>query len=202
MARSRRSGRALADLSRLCAELSLCRDLLEQPPPPVFRRGKGRMARCSGPISTCCSGCRCCLSPPPGPATRHFATIPVALYGCVLLAAAIAYSILVDHAVAGAEGETAAASRHRQRLQGQDFDCALCVRHRRRLLAAHGSAACSMCGVAAMWLVPDRRIEREIWMRSSSPPAASRPAPAPPKPVATRRVRPGSRRTAGPSAPW
>ena len=72
---------------------------------------------------------------------NHFAAWPVALYGAVLLGAAVAYTILTRSLIAhhGANSELAVAI-------GSDFKGWLSI-------AAY---------VAAMWLVPDSRIEKRV----------------------------------------
>ena len=91
----------------------------------------------------------------------RFATLPVALYGAVLLAAAVAYLLLVIALLAAQDGETAL-----HRAIGRDIKGKVSI-----LLYVFG-IACAFWSpwlgglfyvlVAAIWLVPDRRIEREI----------------------------------------
>ena len=92
---------------------------------------------------------------------NHFAPFPVAAYGVVLLAASIAYFILTRVLIA---------------LEGKDSDLAHAVGRDRkgsistvRYITALPLAFVNVwlaCGiyatVAAIWLVPDRRIERVI----------------------------------------
>ena len=91
----------------------------------------------------------------------RFATLPVALYGAVLLAAAIAYSILVIALLRAQHGETAL-----HRAIGRDIKGKISI-----VLYVFGIAGAFFSPwlgglfyvlVAAMWLIPDRRIEREI----------------------------------------
>jgi len=92
---------------------------------------------------------------------NHFAPLPTALYGCVLLAAAIAYRILVvvicRHPGAGAR---------LSRALGSDFKgkvSIVCY-----IIGIGGAfihqwiSDALYIGVAAMWLIPDRRIETEL----------------------------------------
>jgi uncharacterized membrane protein len=91
----------------------------------------------------------------------HFASWPVALYGAVLLAAAIAYFILEralislhghDSALAGAVGRD---------LKGKLSPLVYAVAI--PLAFVKPWISCALYGgVAAMWLVPDRRIERTL----------------------------------------
>jgi uncharacterized membrane protein len=91
----------------------------------------------------------------------RFGATPMAVYGAVLIAAAIAYFILVLTLLRAQKGETAL-----HRAIGADVKGKVSI-----LLYAVGIAAsCSrpwLGGivyvlVAAIWLVPDRRIEREL----------------------------------------
>ena len=91
----------------------------------------------------------------------RFATLPVALYGAVLLAAATAYSILVIALLRAQHGETAL-----HRAIGRDIKGKVSI-----VLYVFGIAGAFFSPwlggafyvlVAAMWLIPDRRIEREI----------------------------------------
>jgi uncharacterized membrane protein len=101
---------------------------------------------------------------------NHFTPLPSALYGAILLLAAIAYSILqalIVKEAGGCESELA-------RAIGRDWKGKLSP-----VLYSIGIAAsffqpclagCVYVGVALMWLVPDRRIERVVdESRHSSP---------------------------------
>lgn len=90
---------------------------------------------------------------------NHFTTAPTALYGGVLLAAALAYYILQSIIVA----QRGATSRLARSI-GQDFKGKLSPV---LYLAGIGAAfvrpwlaGAIYVAVAAMWLVPDRRIEK------------------------------------------
>jgi uncharacterized membrane protein len=91
----------------------------------------------------------------------RFATIPVALYGAVLLAAAVAYFILVVTLLRAQHGETAL-----HRAIGRDIKGKLSIVF--YVLGIAGALWSPWIGgifyvlVAAIWLIPDRRIEREI----------------------------------------
>jgi uncharacterized membrane protein len=91
----------------------------------------------------------------------HFAPVPVAAYGVVLLMAAVAYSILSNLLVRHHGPDS-----HLARAIGPDRKGKLSL-----LLYAVGIVlaffvpyvACSLfAAVALMWLIPDRRIEREL----------------------------------------
>lgn len=92
---------------------------------------------------------------------NHFAALPVAFYGIVLLAAAIAYSILT-RALISHHGRNSALAR----ALGKDFKGKASVVF--YVLAiplsfVNSWLACALYVlVAIMWLIPDRRIEREI----------------------------------------
>ncbi len=92
---------------------------------------------------------------------NRFAALPVALYGGVLLLAAIAYFLLVRALLAHHGADSALA-----RALGRDFKGRISI----VLYAAaiplaflHSlSAAALYVAVALMWLVPDRRIEKVV----------------------------------------
>lgn len=92
---------------------------------------------------------------------NHFAAWPVALYGAVLLGAAIAYTILTRSLIAhhGANSELAAAI-------GSDFKGWLsiaCYITAIILTFVQPFLACALyVVVAAMWLIPDTRIEKRV----------------------------------------
>ena len=92
---------------------------------------------------------------------NHFAAVPTALYGVVLLAAALAYWIL-QHAIILANGEGSTLKR----AIGNDWKGKISPI---LYLGAIGLATYTpvlaqtiYVAVAVMWLVPDRRIERAI----------------------------------------
>ena len=91
---------------------------------------------------------------------NHFAQWPVALYGCILFLSAIAYTILVRVLLAAPGNELLASAL------GSDFKGKISM-----VIYVTGIAlafvrpwlACAIYVlVAAMWLIPDRRIERKI----------------------------------------
>jgi uncharacterized membrane protein len=91
----------------------------------------------------------------------HFATAPVALYGIVLLASASAYAVLVAALLRAQGGETLL-----HRAIGGDFKGRISI-----VLYVFGIAAAFWSpwigglfyvAVAAIWLIPDRRIEKEL----------------------------------------
>ena len=91
---------------------------------------------------------------------NHFAQWPVALYGGILLLSAVAYTILVRVLLAAPGNELLASAL------GSDFKGKISM-----VIYVTGIALAFVrpwlaCGiyvlVAAMWLIPDRRIERKI----------------------------------------
>lgn len=91
----------------------------------------------------------------------HFAARPVAAYGVVLLCAAIAYSIMI-RALLNRHGRDSAIAR----AVGSDFKGKISI-----VIYALGIGlalvlpwlACALyAAVALMWLVPDRRFERQL----------------------------------------
>ena len=90
---------------------------------------------------------------------NHFAPVPVALYGAVLLMAAIAYLILQGRIVSaeGPDSRLARATRHdrKGRLSPVFYLAAIGA----AFVAPWVSGAIYVT-VALVWLIPDRRIER------------------------------------------
>jgi len=97
---------------------------------------------------------------------NHFARAPVALYGVVLLCAAIAYYILTRALLArhGHDSPIAQAlrSEFKERISIVLYIAAIA------LAAFNARAACALYVVVAiLWLVPDRRIEKTLAEQSS-----------------------------------
>ncbi len=92
---------------------------------------------------------------------NHFAAMPTALYGVVLLMAAVAYWIL-QRAIIAAEGRDALLAR----AIGKDFkgNASLLIYAAAIPFAFVSERVSQLCyvAVALMWLVPDRRIERVL----------------------------------------
>jgi uncharacterized membrane protein len=92
---------------------------------------------------------------------NHFARLPTALYGCVLLMAAISYTILTA-TIINVEGRESVLAR----ALGRDLKAKLSVvAYAVAILLCFGShwlAAAIYVLVALAWLVPDRRIERML----------------------------------------
>ncbi len=101
---------------------------------------------------------------------NHFTSAPMALYGCVLLCAAIAYYVLQSLIVA-AEGKS---SRLAIEI-GHDFKGKISpVGYLTGIGAAFlwpWLAGCIYVAMALMWLIPDRRIERVVDEKPLRPPA-------------------------------
>jgi len=92
---------------------------------------------------------------------NHFAALPTAVYGLVLLLAAIAYWLL-QQAIIAAQGQESVL----QRAVGSDWKGKLSpVFYLAAIPAAFWFTGISMAlyvAVALLWLVPDRRIERVL----------------------------------------
>ena len=92
---------------------------------------------------------------------NHFAAVPSALYGCVLLAAAIAYRVL-QQTIISAQGQTSQLSA----AIGSDWkgklSPALYVLAIISTFLWPWVAQALYVSVALIWLVPDRRIERSL----------------------------------------
>jgi uncharacterized membrane protein len=92
---------------------------------------------------------------------NHFAAVPVALYGVVLLAAAIAYFILTRILVAYHGQESALATAVGRDTKGR----VSVVLYAAAILLAFVNSWISgalYVLVAILWLIPDRRIERTL----------------------------------------
>jgi uncharacterized membrane protein len=90
---------------------------------------------------------------------NHFAALPAALYGTVLLMSAVAYLILQKTIVAehGCDGPLAAAlgSDRKGKLSVACYITAVAL-----AFVHHALSDLLYVAVAVMWLIPDRRIER------------------------------------------
>jgi uncharacterized membrane protein len=97
---------------------------------------------------------------------NHFAAWPVALYGTVLLSAAIAYLILTRVLVSYHGRDSALA-----KAVGKDFKgkvSVVCYAVAIPLAFVNSWLACGLYVlVVVMWLIPDRRIERELTERTA-----------------------------------
>jgi uncharacterized membrane protein len=92
---------------------------------------------------------------------NHFSAQPVALYGIVLMGAGVSYYMLVRALIAH-HGEDSAIAH----AIGRDFKGKLSVLIYAVAIALTTVSAAAACAlyvmVALMWLIPDRRIEREL----------------------------------------
>ncbi len=92
---------------------------------------------------------------------NHFAAVPVALYGCILLLAAIAYTILVRTLI-GLHGTDSALAKAIGKDRKGYFSIALYLLGIAIACWLPIVAGMLYAAVAIMWLVPDRRIERTL----------------------------------------
>lgn len=92
---------------------------------------------------------------------NHFAAVPAALYGCVLLMAAIAWPIVAHALIAcnGSDGALASAmgSNAKGKLSIALYALAIPLAFRDSWIACAFYVA-----VALIWLVPDRRMEKVV----------------------------------------
>jgi uncharacterized membrane protein len=92
---------------------------------------------------------------------NHFATAPVAAYGVVLLAAALAYyglqTAIIRHQGAGSLLARAIATDAKGKLSPVAYATAIGLSEVNRWIAV-----AIYVGVALVWLIPDRRVERII----------------------------------------
>ena len=97
---------------------------------------------------------------------NHFAAWPVALYGTVLLSAAIAYVILTRVLVSSHGRDSALAKAVGKDCKGKVS--LVCYAVAIPLAFVHSWLACGLYVlVVVMWLIPDRRIERELTERTA-----------------------------------
>jgi uncharacterized membrane protein len=97
---------------------------------------------------------------------NHFAAWPVALYGTVLLSAAIAYVILTCVLVSSHGRDSALAKAVGKDCKGKVS--MVCYAGAIPLAFVHSWLACGLYVlVVVMWLIPDRRIERELTERTA-----------------------------------
>ncbi len=92
---------------------------------------------------------------------NHFAAAPTALYGCVLLMAAIAYWIL-QQAIIAADGERSILRRAVGRDWKGKLSPVLYLAAIALAFRAPPAAQLIYAAVALTWLVPDRRIEQAL----------------------------------------
>jgi uncharacterized membrane protein len=92
---------------------------------------------------------------------NHFAALPVAIYGVVMMMAGVAYYLLARSLIRCDDDNSALAL-----ALGDDFKGKVSVLMYALAIglsfASRWLALAIYVGVAAMWLVPDRRIERKI----------------------------------------
>lgn len=92
---------------------------------------------------------------------NHFETLPVALYGCVLFMAAVAYAILVRTLIALHGNESVIAVAIGGDVRGYVSLAIFAVGVAISFVNSYaGFALYSL--VAAIWFIPDRRIERQL----------------------------------------
>ena len=99
----------------------------------------------------------------------HFAAVPVAAYGGVLLLAACAYYVLVRALIARHGGESPLAAAVGDDRKGRASVAAYVVAVATAMVRP-GIACAIYFAVAMWWLVPDRRIERTLAARAGDRP--------------------------------
>ena len=92
---------------------------------------------------------------------NHFAALPAALYGLVLLLAGVAYLVLQRMIVTRQAGDSSLASELGRDRKGK-LSLALYVVGIGLAFVSPWLAAALYALVAAMWLIPDRRLERAL----------------------------------------
>jgi uncharacterized membrane protein len=97
---------------------------------------------------------------------NHFAEVPTATYGCVVLLAAIAYYVL-QTTIVRAQHDSALTEALGRDLKGKVSPVLYAVAIALAFVSPWVSVAI-YAGVALIWLVPDRRLEHLIQVRGSS----------------------------------
>lgn len=92
---------------------------------------------------------------------NHYSSLPIAVYGCVLLLAAIAYAIFVRVLIAG-EGRDSLIARAIGNDAKGNISIALYLVAIGLAFAIPWASLLLYTLVALMWLIPDRRIESRI----------------------------------------
>ena len=95
---------------------------------------------------------------------NHFTVLPTALYGVVLLMAAVAYWILQQTIIARHGGESLLAKAVGRDLKGKLSPVLYVIAIFAAFIAPWVAGALYVL-VAVLWLVPDRRIERALAVR-------------------------------------
>ncbi len=103
---------------------------------------------------------------------NHFAAVPTALYGVVLLMAAIAYYVLQRAILAGEGPASVLAAAVGSDVKGRISPVLYLVAIPAAFVDQRISGALYV-GVALMWLVPDRRIERMLEAHARRPDSGS-----------------------------
>ncbi len=124
----------------------------------VVQRVNGRS---SGPTCISCSGCRCVPFVTGWVDENHFAPVPVALYGVVLLMAGVSYYLLERVLIAHHGRDSALARALGKDLKGLFSVAIYVVAIALTLFNAWLSLALYVF-VAIMWFIPDPRVERGL----------------------------------------
>jgi len=103
----------------------------------------------------------------------HFAPVPTATYGLVLLLAAIAYFVLQRRIVASQGPGSVLARAVGRDLKGKSSPVVYAIAIPLALVAPFAALALYTL-VAAIWLIPDRRIERMLLAGDEADEAAAR----------------------------
>lgn len=97
---------------------------------------------------------------------NHFAAIPTALYGGVLLMAAIAYYVLQTAIIAQQGGDSLLAKAVGRDVKGKLSPIIYAIAIGSAFLHVALAQILYVC-VALIWLVPDQRIERTLAQKAS-----------------------------------
>jgi uncharacterized membrane protein len=102
---------------------------------------------------------------------NHFSTLPIVLYGAVLFLAGIAYNVLQLTIIRSQGSDSILRHAVGRDLKGK-LSPLMCVAAILASLAAPLIAEVIFVILALMWLIPDRRIEKIVRLRSAAPAGA------------------------------
>jgi uncharacterized membrane protein len=96
---------------------------------------------------------------------NHFASVPTAVYGIVLVMAAFSYMFL-ERAIIAADGPSSPLTRAVGMDRKGTLSLIIYIAGIAVAFFAPRVAGLMYAGVVLMWFIPDRRIERRAWRRS------------------------------------
>ncbi len=136
-------------------------DLLEQPSPHAARRRTGQRRRCCGPTLHLLFWLSLVPFATAWMGENHFAAWPTAVYGFTLLMCAAAYSLL-QHMIVRRHGEDSLLARAIGHDRKGKLSIALYLSGIAMSFVSSRIAVGFYAFVAAIWLMPSRKIEKRV----------------------------------------